>query len=137
MFAFPILWSHSSSQRTPQAGCSRAILNLLNRGEVHHSVARAVFPGKRGELRQHYRKGHEDQLGVMGLALNMIVLWNTLYVEAASAQLRNEGYPVSDEDVRRLSPLLHKHVNMLGRYSFLMSDLIAQSALRPLRQPTE
>jgi len=58
-------------------------------------------------------------------------------VEAASAQLRNEGYPVSDEDVRRLSPLLHKHVNMLGRYSFLMSDLIAQSALRPLRQPTE
>ena len=73
----------------------------------------------------------------MGLALNMIVLWNTLYVEAASAQLRNEGYPVSDEDVGRLSPLLHEHINMLGRYSFLMSEAIAHGALRPLRQPNE
>jgi hypothetical protein len=67
----------------------------------------------------------------------MIVLWNTLYMEAALAQLREEGYPVSDEDVRRLSPLLHEHINMLGRYSFLMSEAIAQGALRPLCQPNE
>jgi hypothetical protein len=55
-------------------------------------------------------------------------------MEAALAQLRAEGYAVSDEDVRRLSPLLHEHINMLGRYSFLMSEAIAQGALRPLRQ---
>ena len=30
-------------------------LTQLNRGEGRHSVARAVFHGKRGELRQHYR----------------------------------------------------------------------------------
>jgi hypothetical protein len=53
------------------------------------------------------------------------------------AQLREEGYPVSDEDVRRLSPLLHEHINMLGRYSFLMSEAIAKGALRPLRRPKE
>ncbi len=67
----------------------------------------------------------------------MIVLWNTLYMNAALTQLREEDYPVRDEDVRRLSPLLHEHINMLGRYSFLMSDAIAQGALRPLRQPNE
>lgn len=40
----------------------RSILSQLNRGEGRHSVARAVFHGKRGELRQHYREGQEDQL---------------------------------------------------------------------------
>ena len=54
----------------------RATLVQLNRGEGRHSVARAVFHGKRGELRQHYREGQEDQLGALGLVLNMIVLWN-------------------------------------------------------------
>ncbi len=42
----------------------RATLTQLNRGEGRHSVGRAVFHGKRGELRQHYREGQEDQLGV-------------------------------------------------------------------------
>jgi TnpA family transposase len=32
-------------------------LTQLNRDERHHGVARAVFHGKRGELRQHYREG--------------------------------------------------------------------------------
>jgi TnpA family transposase len=45
----------------------RRTLTQLNRGEDRHSVARAVFHGKRGELRQHYREGQEDQLGVLGL----------------------------------------------------------------------
>jgi TnpA family transposase len=77
----------------------RGNLLQLNRGEGRHSLARAVFHGKRGELRQRYREGQEDQLGALGLVLNMIVLWNTIYLEAALNQLRKEGYPVKDEDV--------------------------------------
>ena len=38
----------------------RRILRQINRGEGRHSVARAVFFGKRGELRQHYKEGQED-----------------------------------------------------------------------------
>jgi TnpA family transposase len=26
---------------------------------------------------EHYREGQEDQLGALGLVVNMIVLWNT------------------------------------------------------------
>lgn len=111
----------------------RATLTQLNRGEGRHSVARAVFHGKRGELRQHYREGQEDQLGALGLVLNMIVLWNTLYMESALNQLRAEGYPVRDEDVVRLSPLLYEHSNMLGQYSFSVPDAVAKGELRPLR----
>ena len=93
----------------------RGTLTQLNRGEGRHSVARAVFHGKRGELRQHYREGQEDQLGALGLVLNMIVLWNTSYMDAALNQLRADGFEVRDEDVARLSPLLHEQINMLSR----------------------
>jgi Tn3 transposase DDE domain len=36
-------------------------------------------------------------------------------------QLRKDGFDVSDEDVARLSPLGHEHINMLGRYAFSLA----------------
>lgn len=113
----------------------RRILNQLNRGEGRHQLARVVFHGKRGELRQRYREGQEDQLGALGLVVNAIVLWNTIYMDAALDQLRREGFEVRDEDVVRLSPLAHEHVNMLGRYTFTLPEPVARGELRPLRSP--
>jgi TnpA family transposase len=113
----------------------RRILVQLNRGEGRHMLARAVFHGKRGELRQRYHQGQEDQLGALGLIVNAIVLWNTIYMDAALNQLRKEGFPVRDEDVTRLSPLGHEHINMLGRYAFTLPEPVARGELRPLRNP--
>jgi TnpA family transposase len=113
----------------------RRILTQLNRGESRHSVARAIFHGQRGELRQRYREGQEDQLGALGLVVNAVVLWNTRYLDAALAQLRATGEVVKPEDVERLSPLLLEHINVLGRYEFVMKDSVRQGQLRPLREP--
>ena len=113
----------------------RRILVQLNRGEGRHQLARVVFHGKRGELRQRYREGQEDQPGSLGLVVNVIVLWNTMYMDAALNQLRAEGFDVRAEDVARLSPLGFDHINMLGRYAFILPDPIARGELRPLRDP--
>jgi len=113
----------------------RRILTQLNRGEGRHQLARVVFHGKRGELRQRYREGQEDQLGALGLVVNAIILWNTIYMDAALDQLRGEGFDVRDEDVARLSPLIHEHINMLGRYAFTLPEPVARGELRPLRSP--
>ncbi|HYO84570.1 MAG TPA: Tn3 family transposase, partial [Bryobacteraceae bacterium] len=43
----------------------RRTLIQLNQGEERHRLARAVFHGKRGELRHRYREGQEDQLGAL------------------------------------------------------------------------
>jgi TnpA family transposase len=115
----------------------RRTLTQLNRGEDRHRLARAVFHGKRGELRQRYREGQEDQLGALGLVVNIIVLWNTLYIDAALEQLRREGYPIKDEDVARLSPLVFEHINLLGRYTFSMPESVQRGELRPLRTPDD
>ena len=39
----------------------------------------------------------------------------------------------SDEDVARLSPLAHEHINMLGRYAFILPEPVARGELWPLR----
>ena len=56
-------------------------------------------------------------------------------MDAALDQLRAEGFDVRDEDVARLSPLGHEHVNMLGRYAFTLPETVARGELRPLRDP--
>jgi TnpA family transposase len=113
----------------------RRILVQLNRQEGRHRLARTIFHGKRGELRQRYREGQEDQLGSLGLVTNVVVLWNTIYIDAALRQLAAERHDVKGEDVARLSPLGHAHVNMLGRYAFTLPDTVARGELRPLRNP--
>jgi TnpA family transposase len=93
---------------------------LMNRQltvqESRHRLARAICHGGRGQIRQAYREGQEDQLAALGLVLNAVVLWNTRYLDAAVAQLRAEGHDIKDEDVTRLSPLKDRHINFLGRY---------------------
>ena len=74
------------------------------------------------------------QLGALGLVLNCITLWNTVYLDAALARLRDEGYPVRDEDMARLSPFVSKHLGVHGTYSFVLPDL-APGAIRELRDP--
>ena len=115
----------------------RRILTQLNRGEGRHAVARAICHGQRGEIRKRYREGQEDQLGTLGLVTNALVLWNTIYMQAALDHLREQGEDVKEEDEARLSPLSHKHVNMLGHYSFTLAEQVLNGQLRPLKQPSE
>jgi hypothetical protein len=44
---------------------------------------------------------------------------------------------VKPEDVAPLSPLVHEHINVLGRDSLTVSESIARGNLRPLNQPDE
>lgn len=112
----------------------RRIHTQLNTQESRHALARQIFHGKRGQLYQPYRQGQEDQLGALGLVLNMVVLWNTVYLDAIINHLRSQGYPVRDEDVAHLSPLGWRHINLQGRYAFISSP---PSELRPLRDPND
>jgi TnpA family transposase len=111
----------------------RRILKQLNRSESRNKGARAVCHGQRGEIRKRYREGQEDQLNALGLVLNAMVLWNTMYMNIALEHLRESGFEVRPEDVARLSPLETKNINVLGRYTFALPESIARGELRPLR----
>ena len=113
----------------------RRILTQLNRQEFRHRLARRVCHGDRGEIRKAHRHEQEEQLGALGLTLNAIALWNSTYIQAAIGQLTREGWNISDADIARISPLLFKHINFLGRYAFDLPQAIAAGELRPLRNP--
>jgi TnpA family transposase len=115
----------------------RNTLTQLNRGEGRHRLGRTVFHGQRGELRQRYREGQEDQLGALGLVLNALILWNTRYMDAALSHLKASGREVKPEDVAHLSPLGNKHFNVLGHYPFHVTESILKGELRPLRSPAD
>nr|WP_311764931.1 transposase [Paenibacillus agricola] len=110
----------------------RRILTQLNRGESRHSLARAIFYGKKGELHKAYREGQEDQLGALGLVVNAIVLWNTRYTEVALDAIRKTNQKIDDVDVKRLSPLGYDHIHIMGKYSFNLPEDIEQGRLRSL-----
>ena len=96
----------------------RGIKGMRNLQEGRHALAEKIFHGRRRELFQRYREGMEDQLGALGIVLNCVVLWNTVYIDAALNQLCAQGYPVRDEDIARLSPFMRSHINVHGKYSF-------------------
>ena len=63
----------------------------------------------------------------------LIVLWNTLYIEKVLERLKEEGSEPSTEDVKRVWPLIHKHIKFLGTFSFQLSEEIGEGKWRPLR----
>ena len=65
----------------------------------------------------------------------MIVLWNTIYVEAVLEQFRKEGYPVNEEDKARLSPLIHEHINMQGAPFLCDAGGGRQGGIAPAAKP--
>ena len=80
-------------------------------------------------------RGKKISWEALGLVANVLVLWNTLYMNAALDHLRFQGIDVRPEDVRRLKPFLRKHINFLGRYNFTTSESIQNGSLRSLYVP--
>jgi len=114
----------------------RRILVQLNRQEFRHKLARKIYHGDRGEVRNALRQGQEEQLGALGLVLNAVTHWNAIYMQEAIAKLSNEGLVIDPSDIARLSPVLWRHINFLGRYDISLPESVAQGKLRPLRDPT-
>jgi len=110
----------------------RHILGQLNKGESRHSVFRAIYHGKKGEVYKHYKEDQEDQLNSLSLVTNDIVVWNTVYIQEAIKLLRARGEIINEEDVAKLSPLLSKHINILGKYSFVLPESVRDGKLREL-----
>jgi hypothetical protein len=63
--------------------------------------------------------------------LNVIVLWNTVYVQAALDHLAATGHVADPADVARLTPLGRPTINLQGRYRTTVRA--PSDGLRPLR----
>ncbi|GGD06144.1 Tn3 family transposase [Enterococcus wangshanyuanii] len=115
---------------------ARNILEQLNKGESRHSLYRKICYGKNGRIYQSYFDGMENQLNALGLVANIIIYWNTLYMEKAIEQLQeaNSENQIQEEVLQFSSPLVSEHINFMGKYSFKYNEQLNEGEFRPLGQ---
>ena len=125
---FILQWIKSEDYR-------RRIHRQLNKGEALHALRRFLFFAHEGKVRRRQTEQQTDQILCLNLVTNAVVTWNTVYMEAALAQLRTEGVLAGDLDLSHLSPALYGHLNPYGKYRFDLDEDLHGAALRPLRTP--
>ena len=54
----------------------------------------------------------------LSLLSNAVLLWNTPRIYHIVQELRQTGVSIDDEDLKRISPLMFKHLIAHGTYDF-------------------
>ncbi|WP_438803450.1 Tn3 family transposase [Nocardia brevicatena] len=110
-----------------------------NLQEGRHDLGRAIFHGRKGEITRGYLDGMENQLSALGLILNCVVLWNSVYLDRALDELRAQDYPVRDEDATRLSAFVRNTSGSKATTAFtcrISAAAIDHYVIRTLRTRT-
>ena len=105
----------------------------LNKGEARNALARAVFFYRLGEIRDRSFEQQRYRASGLNLITAAIVLWNTVYLERATAALRGNGKALDDTLLQYLSPLGWEHINLTGDYLWRSSVKVGAGKFRPLR----
>lgn len=111
----------------------RRINRQLNRGESIHSLRRFLLFARQGELRRHKQEELSNQSHCLTLVTNAVIIWNTIYMAAVLDYLKQQGYPIHEEDIAHLSPARFEHINPYGKYRFDLAEDQNRKGLRPLR----
>lgn len=109
----------------------RRIQRGLNKGEFMNALARALFFGKRGELRSREMQDQLMRASALNILINAISIWNTVYLQEAVNHLKNNG-GFDEELLKKISPLGWEHISLLGEYHFKAGDISNGGSLRPL-----
>ncbi|MBA3014368.1 MAG: Tn3 family transposase [Proteobacteria bacterium] len=105
----------------------------LNKGEARNALARAVFFYRLGEIRDRSFEQQRYRASGLNLITAAIVLWNTVYLERATAALHVNGKSMDDTLLQYLSPLGWEHINLTGDYLWRSSTKVGAGKFRPLR----
>ena len=112
----------------------RKIQKGLNKGEAMNGLARAIFFGKQGELRERSLQNQLQRASALNILINAINIWNTLYLEKAVEFKKGTG-DFEEELLSNISPMGWEHINFLGEYTFNSNEEISIEFLRALNLP--
>ncbi|HAQ5360142.1 TPA: Tn3 family transposase, partial [Enterococcus faecium] len=95
----------------------RKIQRGLNKGEAMNGLARAIFFGKQGELRERTIQHQLQRASALNIIINAISIWNTLHLTTAVEYKKRTG-SFNEDLLHHMSPLGWEHINLLGEYHF-------------------
>lgn len=112
----------------------RKIQRGLNKGEAMNSLARAIFFGKQGELREKTMQNQLQRASALNIIINAISIWNTIYLEKAVEYIKTKE-EFDEKFLSNISPLGWEHINFLGEYNFNLNYKSSMNILRKLNLP--
>jgi TnpA family transposase len=111
----------------------RRVLIGLNKGEALHALARQLFFGRLGELRDRAFEDQMHRASCLHLLMAAIAAWNTVYLTKAIEALRKRGEDIPEAAVAHIAPLGWEHIRLIGDYHFAPQSGRSLENLRPLR----
>ncbi|KJD43607.1 hypothetical protein QD47_21665 [Paenibacillus terrae] len=106
----------------------RKIHRGLNKGEAINALARAIFFGKHGELRERALKDQLQRASALNILINAISVWNTVYLTQAT-EFRKSSKQLNEELLKHISPLGWEHINILGEYKIDIKQIASLKGL--------
>ncbi|WP_096203138.1 Tn3 family transposase [Bacillus sp. FJAT-45350] len=110
----------------------RKIQRGLNKGEAMNGLARAIFFGKQGELRERTIQHQLQRASALNIIINAISIWNTLHLTKVVEYQKQTG-SFNEDLLHHMSPLGWEHINLLGEYHFNSEKMVSLDSLRPLK----
>jgi TnpA family transposase len=105
----------------------------LNKGEARNALARTLFFHRHGEIRDRTFENQCYRASGLNLAVAAVILWNTVYLSRAVAELRSRSETLSDDLLAHIAPLGWEHISFNGDYVWPSEPL--KDTFRPLRNP--
>tara|TARA_Y100001954_G_scaffold234035_1_gene288529 strand:+ start:392 stop:1042 length:651 start_codon:yes stop_codon:yes gene_type:complete len=125
---FSLDWLESPTQRRRcQAG--------LNKGEVRHALAQAIFAHRQGRFADRTLQSQEHRASGLNLIIPSIAFWNKVYLGRAVEHLRARGESVATGLLAHVSPMGWSHIGLTGDYLWEEVDPQAAGKPRPLNDP--
>lgn len=96
----------------------RDVQRALNRGEAYHQLQRAITHPNGGRFRGTTDHDMAIESECSRLLANAIIYYNMDMLSQLWQYLKSEGRFKEAEQVKRLSPVAWRHINLFGRYEF-------------------
>jgi TnpA family transposase len=102
----------------------------LNKGEARNALARTLFFHRHGEIRDRTFENQRYRASGLNLAVAAVILWNTVYLGRAVAELRASGEAIPGDLLSHIAPIGREHITFNGDYIWPAKPL--KDGFRPL-----
>jgi len=90
----------------------------LNKGEVRHTLAKAVLAHSQGRIYDRSDAAQQKRAMALNMVIAAIVFWNTLYMDKAAAHLTRQGQIPDPTLLGHTSPPGWEHIILTGDFDW-------------------
>jgi len=108
------------------------MLKQLNKGENMNNLRDFLYFGSHGEMKKSQEEDQSCQAACLTLLANLVICWNTVYIEQVIKALRKSGKVIHDSDIQYINPCRFEHINRYGKYNFDLENIPKKGELRKI-----